>query len=479
MTRLSVGVRLTLWFLAIFALGQFAFGAGMWLVLRHHLVSLVDDNLEDQAEDLRNFLDAQKPSADLAKFREEVAETYSQEHAGDYLAIVTASGDVVYISGSLKEEGSIVRRTGNEGSVPFRPVFEDRLIRGKALRFLRSTIESHGFRFMIQMGTPTTEVWDTLNAFRTYLFWLAPLVLLISAAGGYWLSHRALAPVDALTRTARNISGHNLSSRLEKLDTGDELQRLSDTLNEMLDRIEKAFLQVTQFTADASHELRTPISLMRTEAELALRRARDAPAYREALQHILQETERTSALIEDLLELARADSGRQLLTLQPLDLGAMLRQVASEWGPMAASRGHQLVLRPLPIEAAWVGADEMALRRVFVILLDNAVKYTIPPGRIEVALYENGGRAVVTVSDNGIGIPADEQKKIFERFYRVDKARSRAQGGAGLGLAIARWIVEGHGGSIEVDGVERKGTSFSVSLPLGAGLRPTESSLIN
>lgn len=465
MTRLSIGMRLTLWYLAIFALGQLAFGAGMWLVLRHHLVSIVDDNLRDQTEDLRSFLESQKKNADLAKFQEEVTETYSQEHAGEYLALSTSSGDPVYISDFLKKNGfaslTSIQNTGAEAPA----LFEDRVIGGKRLRFFRSRVDTHGFAFTVQVGAPTEEVWKTLDTFRSYLLLLAPLVLVTSAAGGYWLSHRALAPVDALTRTARNISGQNLSCRLEKLDTGDELQRLSDTVNEMLDRIEKAFLQVTQFTADASHELRTPISLMRTEAEVALRRSRDTDAYREALLHILKETERTSVLIEDLLELARADSGREFLKPEPVELGELLGGCMKEWKSRAANAGHELTLSSSSAGKVWVMADELALRRVLTILLDNAVKYTPAPGSIGVFLEESNRRAVVTVSDTGIGISAAEQSKVFERFYRVDKARGRAAGGAGLGLAIARWIVERHGGSITVKSAPNEGSRFSVEIP--------------
>jgi two-component system, OmpR family, heavy metal sensor histidine kinase CusS len=460
-TRFSIGLRLTLWYLAIFALGQFAFGAGMWLVLRHHLVSIVDHNLRDQTEDLRSFLESQKKNADLAKFQEEVTETYSQEHAGEYLALSTSNGDPVYISDFLKKNAFAAPAHGMVAP----DSLGDRVIGTKALRFYRVSVNTHGFTFVSEMGTPMKEVWSTLQTFRNYLLLLAPLVLLTSAVGGYWLSRRALAPVDALTRTARNISGQNLSNRLEKLHTGDELQRLADTLNEMLERIEKAFLQVTQFTADASHELRTPISLMRTEAEIALRKARDADAYREALQHILKETEKTSILIEDLLALARADSGREFLKPQPVELGELLRDCMKEWKPVAVQAGLELNVHSCEDGPVWVMADESALRRALTILLDNAVKYTPAPGHIDVFWEKCDGRAVVSVSDSGIGIPASEQSKIFERFYRVDKARGRAAGGTGLGLPIARWIVERHGGSITVETTTNKGSRFSVQVP--------------
>ena len=463
MKRLSIGLRLTLWYVAIFAIGQFAFGAGMWLVLRHHLVSILDDNLRDQAEDLRDFLETQKKTADLAKFQEEVPETYSQEHAGEYLAVFVSTGEPVYVSDFLKRNGVGIAEVANPPASK-KTTFENRTFDDTPIRFLHSTVDTHGLHFIVQIGVPTREIRETLNTFRNYLLWLAPIVLLTSAAGGYWLSHRALAPVDVLTRTARNIGGNNLGTRLEELRTGDELQRLSDTLNEMLDRIETAFARVTQFTADASHELRTPIALMRTEAEVALRRSRDPDAYREALQHILKETERTATLIEDLLALARTESGSVPLELRPVEVNELLRQSVAEWQRVPAAKDHRISLHVVQNEKAWVLANESALRRVLAILIDNAVKYTPAPGQIDVFLEQHGQRVVVSVRDTGIGIPATEQPKIFERFYRVDKARSRARGGAGLGLAIARWLVERQGGSITVESACDKGSRFSVEL---------------
>jgi heavy metal sensor kinase len=293
----------------------------------------------------------------------------------------------------------------------------------------------------------------------------ASVLLLAAAGGGYWLSRRALSPVDALVRTAREISGTNLNTRLQKLETGDELQRLSDTLNEMLDRIESAFWRITEFTADASHELRTPVSLIRTEAELALRRSRGEAEYKESLRHILLEAERTTALIEQLLSLARADSGRERLALQPVDLRLTLRSVVEGWQQVATLRNLQFSAG-LDVPELFVLGDETLLRRLADILLDNAFKYTSAPGSVYLSLELKGESAVITVKDSGAGIPEDEQSKIFERFYRVDKARSRAQGGAGLGLAIARWIVTHHGGSIGVESRPGEGATFRVELPM-------------
>jgi heavy metal sensor kinase len=463
-SRLSIGLRLTLWYLGIFALAQLIFGVGMWCILRENLHDIADTALAGQVEDVRRFLDGQPSGQKLAELRSVVTDEYSAETAGDYLQIVDADGNWIYRSPALEEAGlapvspNLLRRTlhqdGRVGKQPF--------------RFVSTRIDVHGRAFTVQAGTSTHEEVETLERFQRYLLMFAPLMLLAAGAVGYWLSRRALSPVDALTRTARTITGHTLSSRLEQLHTGDELQRLSDTLNEMLARIEVAFNRVTEFTADASHELRTPISLIRTEAEVALRRSRGEEEYREALRHILLEAERTTSLIEELLALARADSGRQTLNIQPFDLRGALKEVASGWKQVANVRGLQFSERIMDAELRVLG-DAAALRRVLDILLDNAFKYTpAPGGTVSLSAEEKDGTAVISVRDNGMGIAEGEQGRIFERFYRVDKARSREMGGAGLGLSIAQWIVQQHHGRITVESTLGAGSIFRVRLPLAA-----------
>jgi len=460
MRRLSIGLRLTLWYLTIFALAQLAFGGGMWFLLRHHLYDLVDNGLKGQIEDLENCMAAQDKDATVAKLQEEVSEVYLLEHSGDYLELSAENGALIYRSSSLQTHP--VRLSAEPGN---RPVFENLGLAGRPFRFTRQTLAANGHVYTATTGVPIQDVVETLDLFRSYLLMFAPVVLLVAAGGGYWLSRRALAPVDALVRSARDIGGSNLSSRLQKLDTGDELQRLSDTLNEMLQRIESAFLRVREFTADASHELRTPISLIRTEAELALRRSRKETEYRESLDHILLEAERTTRLIEQLLALARADSGRETLQMQAVDLGLTLRDVAESWQQVASVRNLEFS-RSIDGSDSLVLGDETLLQRLADILLDNAFKYTPSPGSVHLSFERRGDNAVIAVRDSGVGIAEQDQSRIFERFYRGDKARSRAQGGTGLGLSIAQWIVLQHRGTITVESRPGSGTIFRVELPL-------------
>ena len=459
--RISIGLRLTLSYLLIFAVAQSMFGLGMWFILRHSLYEIADDTLEGQIDDVQHFLEAQRKDASTSKLQEEVTETYVLEHSGDYLQIQDEQGDWIYRSSFLEKHNL----PGLSPGPSRKPSYEDRRVGGRSFRFVSETVEVHGRRFVVQTGVPEGDILKTLNRFRRYLLVFAALMLVAASAIGYWLSRRALAPVDALTRTARNISGTNLGNRLERLNTGDELQRLSDTLNEMLARIETSFLRVSQFTADASHELRTPISLIRTEAEIALRKSRDQTEYQESLRHILQEAERTSSLVEKLLSLARADAGRESLDFRRLDLGDTVRRTALDWRQAMAT--HQLQFTENVTDRdLFIVADKTAVPRLLNILLDNAVKYTPSSGSVELALEAKDGRAVITVRDSGIGISDEDRIRIFERFYRADKARSRELGGAGLGLAIAQWIVEQHQGSITVQSSPGKGSAFFVELPL-------------
>ena len=377
MRRLSIGVRLTFWYLAIFAIAQILFGAGMWFILRHNLYDLVDDALEGQVDDLKNFLEAQKKDAPIAKLQEAVNEAYGIEHSGDYLELYAENNQLIYRSAFVEAHQS----TFLQPDQIQRPTMRDRRIDHRPYRFIFQKLEINDHVYTVEMGIPAEDVVETLNSFRSYLLMFAPLLLMVAAAGGYWLSRRALSPVDALVRTARQVSGTNLSSRLQKLDTGDELQRLSDTLNEMLGRIESAFDRITQFTADASHELRTPVSLIRTEAELALRRSREEAEYRESMRHILLEAERTTVLIEQLLSMARADSGRETLHLQPVDLRQALRTIVNGWQQVATIRNLQFSAS-VDDSDSFVMGDAILLRRMTDILLDNAFKYTPSPGSV-------------------------------------------------------------------------------------------------
>jgi heavy metal sensor kinase len=271
--------------------------------------------------------------------------------------------------------------------------------------------------------------------------------------------------VDEITRAAQSIGAQNLSRRLTVPKTGDELQRLSSTLNSMFERLDGAFSRITRFTADASHELRTPLAFMRTMAELALRHQRSEADYREALTEILTELERTTSLVEDLLVLARADSGSGGLYFQTMDLAGTLRESCEQGKVLAEAKGIGFDAH-LPDSSVEIDGDQQAIRRVSLILIDNAVKYTNSGGHIDVDLTRKNGLATFEVCDTGMGISTEDLPHIFDRFYRADKARTPGAGGVGLGLSIAYWIVEAHHGEIRVQSQLGQGSTFAVILPI-------------
>lgn len=325
-------------------------------------------------------------------------------------------------------------------------------------------VEAGGRVFEIHAAVPTEPFDQALDHFRLIEQETLPLLVFLASLLGYWLSGKSLAPVNRIIETAESIGVQNLSRRLEVPKARDELRRLTETLNAMLGRIETSVKRITQFTADASHDLRTPVAVVRATAEITLRRPRSAGEYRDALSRILETSVETSELLENLLTLARADAGAAAMDMRLVDLGAYVRKAKERAVVLSADKTLQFTAR-MPTDPVWVRADAIAIDRLLLILVDNAVKYTPAGGRCEIELSQDRGQADITVRDTGIGISEGDLPSIFERFVRADRARSRATPGSGLGLAIARWITEMHGGTIAVESKVGSGSVFRVRLP--------------
>ncbi len=294
----------------------------------------------------------------------------------------------------------------------------------RAYRLIARHAAIRGGRWEILLAAPLGNIEHLLGRLKLLLFMLSPVVFLVASIGGLWLSRRALKPVDEITAAARTIGLENLSQRLHVPQTGDELQRLSETWNQMLSRLESAVNRISTFTADASHELRTPLAVIRSTAELMLRRPRSAQEYSNALSQIASESEHMTALIEDLLFLARSDADVLELSMTTLDLRPIVRDVASCMQVLAERNRLRLQIEDSDC-AVTVQGNESAIRRLLLVLVDNAVKYSRPDGTVKISLSCTEGRAVVTVTDCGPGIPQSEVQRIFERFYR-SPARARS-----------------------------------------------------
>lgn len=331
-------------------------------------------------------------------------------------------------------------------------------------RVARQRVYIDGEPFVIDAAVPTEPFDQALDRFRDKEREFIPLLIVLATLLGYWLSGRALAPVTRIIATTERIGVQNLSQRLEVPRANDELRRLTETVNAMLGRIEASVTRITQFTADASHDLRTPLALIRTNAELALRRPRSEVEYREALSRVLAASEETTQLIEKLLTLARADAGAAQLKFEIVDLGEVLQKVSRQGQMLAGSKGLIYVER-LCVEPKYMQADASAIETLLLSVLDNAVKYT-PTGQVILRSSVEHEAALIEVEDTGIGIAEKDIPRIFDRFFRADQARSREIRGSGLGLAIAQWIAEKHRGTIEVKSELGRGSIFSVRLPL-------------
>ena len=463
MKSFPIGARLTAWYFGILAVVLSLFSLTAYLAMRNSIYRTVDEELRARIEGVRRLIErtARYGPEDL---RRELRE-HSELAGNTLLQVADQQGNWLYRSAST--ERYQIPRPGDGSAVPL-----TLMLNNVPLRVLTTDIQVDDQSYFTQAAVPLDEFYSALHLFATLLLVSVPILLLSAAMGGYWMSRRALAPVDQITETARSISVQNLSSRLIVPQTRDELQRLSETLNSMLERLEGAFKKIIQFTADASHELRTPVAVMRTRTELSLRKPRSAEEYRAALAQVHSELEKTSELVEKLMLLARADYGVEALQLSTENLGEIVRDVCAQ-GKMLSEAKEISLREQIPEQPVWVNADAHALRRLFLILIDNAIKYTPVRGRVDVVVSQENGFAIGEVRDTGIGIAVEDLPNVFERFYRADKARSRESGGVGLGLSIGRWIAEAHAGTIEVQSSLGGGSIFKLRLPLADGSRQT------
>ncbi len=452
MKPLPIRVRLTLWYSAVLAISLALLGAAAWFGIRASLYRAVDADLLGRAVGVRQSLEHELTSRSAEEAKDELAE----HGRGDALQIRDDRGIWLY-----RAPRAIDTQTPLE---PLKVGADPRLTRitigGFPFRSVTAAATIDGRLYTFQIVEPLHDIEAALNQFRRLMTIVLPLLLVIATAGGYAISRRALAPVDALTSSARAISVHNLSQRVPAPRTGDELERLSRTLNEMLHRLDLAFQQTRQFTADASHELRTPVAFMRTVAEVLLRQPRTDEEWRAGVRDIHGELVRTSALIEGLMMLARADARAEPRAFSRLDLREPINAAVHRARALGAARTVGVSYSKGRLVA--LDGDVSLLERLFAILLDNAVKYTPDGGTVTVGLVMSDDSAVVEVRDTGIGIAPEDLPHVFDRFYRSDKARARETGGSGLGLAIARWIADVHGATIAATSEPGRGTMFRV-----------------
>lgn len=457
----SIRFRLTVWYTVVLTVGLLIFVAGSTFGLRQAIISSKKQTLVNREGRLLAFLSRKPADGDFRPLNEAVRAFVQPAAPGDILQVFDLSGAMIY---PPRSESTPLPWPA-KGSCA-EPCFGRITLGGTKLQTLEQVATVDGQKVRICMTGSLEEHFDILDRYWEILTVLVPLLSLLSIPAGHLMSKRALQPVDELTKASMTISIGSLSQRLPVPDTDDELQRLAEAWNTLLGRLDVAVTRLTQFTADASHDLRSSISVMMTTCQSALRRRREESEYREALAIIESECRQTSTLLQDLLTLARADIYTQRMVSLPLDFAELAAETFERFRPPAEERSQTLVWDS-PVENVQVLGDATLLRRLVAILLDNAIKYTPRSGSIRVSVHKCTQYIELRVEDNGIGIAKEIIPRVFDRFFRADTARDR-QGGHGLGLAIAKWIVDAHRGHISLSSSLNVGTIFTVMLPNGS-----------
>jgi heavy metal sensor kinase len=447
---LSIRWRLTLWNVLALALGFLGFGALVYVLLEGALYQGIDRSLLAEFQELEH-----KPAVNLQYWIRE-----AKEHESIFCVVYEADGTVHERTEELPAEALAAVPNASGNAQPFANLTLPILGRQ---RVLSNPVRRGDREFRVVLFTGLETIDQELAQLLRVLATAVPIALGLAGGFGYLLARKALAPMRRLRRLAEAITVDHLDQRLPVLNSGDELGQLTQTINAMVGRLERSVAEIRRFTADASHELRTPLTAIRTEAEVALAKPMDTADYQQLLESILEECERLTRIAEQLLVLAREDAGLTRPEAEPVDLANLLASVVETMRPLAEARGLYLTLEGKADRP--ISGDAARLRPAFYNLLDNAIKYTPQGGRITVRIEQNANHASVIFQDTGIGIPPEHLPRVFDRFYRVNKALSREQGGTGLGLSIAKTVVAAHGGRIELASVPGQGTTCTVTLP--------------
>jgi heavy metal sensor kinase len=433
----SIRLRLAAWYLVVLGAGMALFAVSIYVAVRYELMEGVDESLTARLQSFEQFLEVESQGASISAIAEEAREYSTGLPAGHLLVVRTSDGTGVFSLSKASEPAP-------------------------DLYWVSQRVSVRGQDLTIEMGASLEQVHETLALLRNTLLFCVPLILAIAVIGGTLIAKRALGPVDAMTADAQAVGMNDLSRRLDVRPTGDELERLGVAWNTMLDRLAGSVQRMKRFTADAAHELRTPIAIIRSTAELALRRERDSASYRNALSGIQQETVHLSRLVEELMLLARYDADAPRLELENVHVDEAVRDACRAVTPLAEERGIRLEIETE--QAGWiVRGNRLEFRRLLLILLDNALKFTPPNESVRAVVARGAGGPRIEIHDRGRGVAEEHIEHIFERFYRGDTARTSP--GFGLGLSIAKAIVEANQGSIGIAWTGSNGSCFYVELP--------------
>lgn len=464
MKHASIRVRLTIWYGTALALIMVLFALALYLVMARALQDQIDRSLEEAAMAASRSLEEHRFGPFL--LLDDLTQAFPELALLDkFFQIYGPGGQITLQSANIMTREIPLSQTALQAAIEGKSTFESVRFQGEVpIRLLSYPIRQRDSLVnIIRVGTSFQPAEEMLHRLVLVLLIASPLAVAISMLGGWFLAGRALRPVKAITLAAQRIAAGDLTQRIHTTPA-DEIGELASTFNDMIARLEASIRQIRQFSADASHELRTPLTITKGETELALRKPRPPEVYREVLESNLEEIDRMSRIVDELLFLSRADLGEIKVAMDPVQLEVLVQEVHQQATILGQERQVETILGN--VASAQVLGDEWRLREMLLNIVDNAVKYSRPHGKVELDLVVEDGQAKVSVIDHGIGISPEEQRHIFDRFYRTDSARAHAQKGTGLGLAICKWIVEAHHGHIQVHSVVGQGSAFTIFIPL-------------
>src|SRR5437660_6303418 len=457
----NVRSRLTLWYVLVLAslLALYAGVASFFLFLS--LREDFDQNLLQDVETVEGML-TKEPNGGVSLHSSHPGA--AEPRIGRFIEVWSPQGSLLYRSAELQDQMLGGPPGPDEGLHDPTPS-TTRLPNGTRVRQVSGVYHIEDQRVVLRVAYSEERLWRELGEFGQVLLLGFPIAVLLAGFGGYALARKALAPIDSMATQAKTISAERLGERLSIENPEDELGKLGAVFNDTLARLQAAFDQLRRFTSDASHELRTPLTAIRSVGEVALQDQRSPAEYRDVIGSMLEEVDRLTRLSESLLALSRADAGHVYIQREEIPLLRLAEEARSVVDVLAEEKRQHIDIEG--DASLVVSVDRLILRQAVVNLLDNAIKYSPTESRILVRVQSGGDKQVfLDVIDQGPGIPLEHQPYVFDRFYRVDKARTREWGGTGLGLSITRWAVEAHGGGITLKSKDGHGSTFRISLPL-------------
>jgi heavy metal sensor kinase len=455
----SLRTRITLWYGGLLALCLLLFSLAVGGSFMAHVQAELDRRVHEDVELAARALlvdESGRPSWAGGFLGKRI---HDEEGGGHWIEVWSPRGERLLATGTTTDPLGL----GPPDSTGSDHEARTWVLPAGRLRVLTEPVDAHGSRFLVRAAVSEASARRQVRSLWVQLALLTLMVLTLGGLGGYALAHRSLGPLARMAEHARRITAEQLDDRLSLEDSGTELNQLRDAFNDTLARLERSFAQLRRFTADASHELRTPLTALRSVGEVGLRGSRSVEDYREVIGTMLEEVDRLSRMSDELLMIARAETGRAPARFEPVDLSVLAAEVSERLSVLAEERGQTLETRadgPVIVQG-----DRLALRQALLNLVDNAIKYSPEETRVLVRVRHGPDRAWVEVKDEGPGIPPEDQERIFERFYRIESSRSREMGGAGLGLSLVKGIAEAHAGCVELETERGRGSLFRLVLP--------------